>query len=85
MSKETIDRLKYLDYLIRVKATGKPRQLAQRLYISERTLYEHISLMRQLGAPIKYCKARQSYCYLEEGEFCLRFIKHEMVRADRKV
>jgi predicted DNA-binding transcriptional regulator YafY len=75
MSRKTIDRIDYLDSLIRIKATGKPRQLARKLSISERTLYEHIDLMRQLGAPIKYCKQKQSYYYQDPGKFCIHFVR----------
>ena len=60
---EEIERLKRLDRLIRMKATGTPVQLASRLNISERTVYNEIDTLRLLGAPIEFCKARNSYCY----------------------
>lgn len=74
MPKRYLDRLQTIDRLIRIKATGTPRQLAQRLAISESRLYEHLALMKEYGAPIVYCKDRASYCYEIEGGFNFQFI-----------
>ena len=60
---DEIERLKRLDCLIRLKATGTPVQLASRLNISERTVYNEIDTLRLLGAPIEFCKTHNSYCY----------------------
>jgi predicted DNA-binding transcriptional regulator YafY len=73
MLKDYLDRLQTIDHLIRIKGTGTPKQLAQRLCISERTLYEILALMKDKGAPIKYCKTRQSYYYQTDGEFAVKF------------
>ena len=75
MSKHYFDRVETIDRLIRIKGTGPPKQFAQKLDIGERTLFEIINLMKELGAPIKYCKGRQSYYYEHEGRFCLKFLK----------
>ncbi|MEL6867479.1 MAG: HTH domain-containing protein [Bacteroidota bacterium] len=64
-----IKRLERVDQLIRLKATGTPRQLAIRLEVSERTIYDIITAMKDLGAPIYYSHQRRSYCY----EFPVRF------------
>ena len=68
-------RLETLDYLIRSKRTGAPRDLARRLKISERTLYDFLEVMRSLGAPIEYCKLTKTYYYTEKGSFNIRFKK----------
>ncbi len=68
-----LNRLERLDYLIRSKSTGTPVELAQRLDISQRTLYEFISEMRDLGACIKYSKRRQTYYYEKNGRFWVGF------------
>ena len=60
---EQIRRLERVHELIRRKSTGSPRQLASRLEVSVRTVYEIISTMKDLGGPIYYCHSRQSYCY----------------------
>ncbi len=40
MSKKYFSRLEYIDYLIKSKSGGTPQQMARRLNISERTLFE---------------------------------------------
>ena len=72
---EEIDRLKRLDRLIRLKATGTPAQLATRLAISERTIFNEIDTLRAMGAPIVFCKIRQSYCYVYEIELLFGVVK----------
>ncbi|OQP57083.1 hypothetical protein A3860_10985 [Niastella vici] len=74
MPKHYFNRLQNIDRLIRVRGTGTPKQLAQRLHISESLLYEYLSFMKEQGAPIAYCKDRRSYYYECQGGFNLRFI-----------
>lgn len=76
MSVSLFFRLEYVDFLIRTKSTGQPKDLARKLKVSERTLYDVILLMRNLGAPVAYCKQKKTYYYLEEGIFVFRFQKH---------
>lgn len=71
------NRLQTINWLIRIKGTGTPQQLSKRLKISERTLYELLKVMKEMGAPIHYCRYRQTYYYSEDGEFCVRFLKLE--------
>ena len=76
MPKRYFDRLQTIDDLIRIKGTGKPAQLAKRLRISERTLYEFLKMMKELGAPIEYDRYKESYYYSEKGGFNIRFSKN---------
>ncbi len=57
---------------IRNSCTGSPKDFSDKLSISERTLYNYISFMRNdLKAPIEFCKVKRSYEY---GRECyLRF------------
>ncbi len=73
MLKQYLERLQTIDRLIRIKGTGTPKQLANRLNISERSLYEFLGLMKDLGAPISYSKQKQSYYYEWDGRFETRF------------
>jgi predicted DNA-binding transcriptional regulator YafY len=75
MSKSIIDRLERLDYLIRIKATGTPTELSRKLNLSERCTYNYIDLLKQLGAPISYCRKRNSYYYEEHGRFHFNFFR----------
>ena len=58
--------LEHIDFLIRTKATGTPKDFSKRLNISERKLFRIISDLKSEGFPIAYCKARQCYYYEEE-------------------
>ena len=51
--------------LIRLRATGSPKQLAKRLQISEATVFRIIETMKTLKAPIYYDWHQQSYAYSE--------------------
>ncbi|MCP3930558.1 MAG: helix-turn-helix domain-containing protein [Bacteroidetes bacterium] len=74
---EQLQLLNRLHHLIRRKATGTPAQLAQRLDISERTVYNQIRSLKELGAEIKYCKTRQSYYYCKAVEFNFKLLISE--------
>ena len=74
MQKEIFERLNHIDQLIRVKGTGTPSQLAEKIGMSERSMYEYIRLMKEFGAPVVYSRERQSYYYLHEGSFIVRFL-----------
>jgi len=65
-----------LDRLIRLKATGTPNNLADRLEISLSTLHEYISYMQKtFNASIRYDKYTQSYEYDYLPDFYLGFEK----------
>lgn len=64
-----------LDGLIRRKSTGSPRELAAKLNLSERSLYELINQMKELGAPITYCQPKKSYVYDIPVKFSFGFKK----------
>ena len=68
------ERIFRIDRLIRLKATGSPADLAQRLEISESGLYRYIGYMRLMGAPIIFCKYRNSYMYEDNGKFQVGFM-----------
>ncbi len=68
-----ISRLSRLDKLIRNKATGSPKELADKLELSESSVYLLIKTMKSLGAPITFNHYRNSYIYYEECEFVFGF------------
>jgi hypothetical protein len=75
MANNIFPLLERLDHLIHIKATGTPKQLADKLNICERGVRGYISILKDLGAPIIYCRKRNSYCYQEEGRFYCKFLK----------
>jgi predicted DNA-binding transcriptional regulator YafY len=74
MKKEIFQRLKRIDRLIQIKGTGTPAELADKIGISERSIYEYIRLMKEFAAPIEYSRLRKSYFYKEEGQFSIGFL-----------
>ncbi|HEY4287953.1 MAG TPA: HTH domain-containing protein [Puia sp.] len=74
MQKEIFQRLNRIDHLIRIKGTGTPGQLAEKIGMSERSMYEYIRLMKEFGAPVVYSRSRKSYYYVEDGSFTIRFL-----------
>ena len=75
MSLEPLSRLEYLDDLINRKATGPPSELATKLQVSQRWVYEQIKILKDRGAPIQYDRKRRSYYYAKQGGFNFRFIE----------
>lgn len=74
MNSDYLVILKRMNTLIRLKATGSPRQFAERLEIGESTLYKYISTLKcEFGAPVAYDSQRESYYYRTEGELKLGF------------
>jgi transcriptional antiterminator len=66
-------RFKKLDSLILKSDTGTPRELAKKLGISVRSVYDYINHMKNCGAPISYSSQSQSYYYSEPGQFLCMF------------
>ncbi len=61
---DQIVKIERIDWLIRMKATGTPSQLARRVDVSESTLRRLIKIMMETGAPIKYNSNKNSFVYL---------------------
>jgi hypothetical protein len=73
-------RIERIDLMIRKKFTGSPGELAAKLGISVRTLYDTLSFMKEeLSAPIIYNPIKKSYCYKEEGSFCFKYQRNQHI------
>lgn len=71
-----LNRLAFLDLLIRKRATGCPKELAKRLGITERAWYKiRDELINDLGIPIAYDPHTKTYYYTEAGQFVSRFVR----------
>jgi hypothetical protein len=69
-----IDQLKRLDGLIRRKSTGSASELASRLNISERNVFHLLNQIKELGAPVYFCRVVNSYCYQRDVSFKFGFL-----------
>lgn len=70
--------LERVDQLIRLKATGRPKQLAKRLEVSEATIFRIIETMKEMNAPVCYDISRQSYIYTEIAKFKCGFYVQDL-------
>lgn len=75
-----INQIERLDSLIRRRATGSAAELALKFNISERNVFQLLSLMKEMGAPMYYCKASNSYCYSKTVKFNFGFYHIEDYR-----
>jgi predicted DNA-binding transcriptional regulator YafY len=67
-------RIAIIDQLIQLENTGNSHQLASTLGIARCTLFNYLNDMKELGAPIEYCRQRNTYYYRDKGFFMLHFI-----------
>jgi len=72
--KQYLNLLLQLDLFIRQKTTGSPPEFAQKMGISERSLYEYLKVLKDLGAPIRFSRQDHSYYYAIEGQFHISFL-----------
>ncbi|WP_339840410.1 HTH domain-containing protein [uncultured Maribacter sp.] len=70
--------LERVDQLIRLKATGAPKQLAERLEVSQATIFRIIETMKEMNAPVCYDISRQSYIYTEIAKFKCGFYVQDL-------
>jgi transcriptional antiterminator len=64
-----IAKFKNLIHLIEKERTGTPKELARRLELSERMVYNYVGVLRKdLNAPIVYNRFRQTYQFHEPGQ-----------------
>ncbi|MFZ2906534.1 MAG: HTH domain-containing protein [Cyclobacteriaceae bacterium] len=52
--------------LIEKQKTGTPEELAKKLGISRRMLFEYLTAVKANGMPVHYCRTRKRYYYAEE-------------------
>lgn len=69
-----LNRIQRLDALIRQKRTGSPKELARKLGISERWLYNFLDEIKsELDCPIRYNRMKRSYVYEKPGKVLIGF------------
>jgi len=62
-----IDQLKLSHFHILHKSTGNPKEFAQRLGLSGRTLYRLLEELKDHDVHIAFSRSRGSYVYLDEN------------------
>ncbi|SFW66220.1 hypothetical protein SAMN02927921_03097 [Sinomicrobium oceani] len=74
-------RLQYIDFLIRMKATGDQGTLARKIHLSKSGLANVLKDMKGMGFPIKYDKNRQTYLYTREGKMVKELFVENKITA----
>jgi predicted DNA-binding transcriptional regulator YafY len=75
--KSLLHRLIRLDHLIAHKSTGTPADCANKIGISERSLYDYLKILKEMGAPVRFSRDRRTYFYSEGGHFHISFLSKE--------
>jgi hypothetical protein len=72
--KSLLKKINQLDNLIHEQCTGSPAILSRKIGVSERSVFDYLKLMKQMGAPISYSRQRGTYTYKSDGRFNIRFM-----------
>lgn len=69
-----IEKVERLDRLIRQGSTGTAEELAQKLGISKRSVFNYLKWMKDREAPIAFSRKQKSYVYKYDVEFVAMFV-----------
>jgi predicted DNA-binding transcriptional regulator YafY len=70
MGKNSMERIIYIDELLRDHSFPKKRDFAEHFEVSGKTIERDLEYMRdRLGAPVVYDRERCGYCYEQEGYY----------------
>ena len=58
-----MERVRRIDTLVNLRATGAPEKFANSLGIGRSTLFQNLQELRHLGVDIKYSPYQQTYYY----------------------
>lgn len=72
-----VQRLRRIDHLIKRRATGNPESFANKVGLCRSSLMDYLRELREMGAPISYCKRRESYIYREEKQLFIGFVDYQ--------
>ncbi len=71
-----VEKIKFLIHLIEKERTGTPSEIAQKLNVSERTIYSYVQLLKtEMNAPIEFNKFRKTYQFERPGKLCWEWVK----------
>lgn len=79
-----VERFKRMHLLIKLKATGTSSEFAEKIGISRSILMENIKEMKELGAPIVFCRKRNSYLYSKKCNFVVDFKADDFSNEEKR-
>ena len=77
-------RVQQIDQLIRQKRTGSADELANKLQISRRQVYNWLEELKDMGLEIKYNRALKSFVYLKSYKVNIAFDVMELTNDELK-
>jgi len=79
-----VERLRRMDSLISMMATGNPEAFARKMGLRRSTLFQSLQEMRELGVNIKYSCSRQSYYYADGNRIKVKVENQENSNYESK-
>lgn len=79
-----VERVQFIDNLIRKKAAGNATVLAKKLNLSKSGVEKFIQEMKEVGFPITYCRKRKTYLYEHEGKMVENLFTEELNDTEMK-
>lgn len=79
-----LERIRFIDSLIRKRATGNYATLAKKLNLSKTEVYNFLNEMKKEGIPIRYSKKLNSFYYTEEGRMVTQLYEKELSKNDMR-
>lgn len=70
-----IERVRRIDMLIHMRATGTPEEFAEKLGIRRSTLFQSLQEIKDLGVDIRYSNIRETYYYADERRIEIKIEK----------
>lgn len=76
-----IEKVKFFIHLIEKERTGTPSELAEKLNVSERTIYSYVNMLKkEMNAPIEFNKFRKTYQFERPGKLCWEWVSIKLCR-----
>lgn len=68
-----MERINTIHQLISAERTGSPTTFAKKIGLSRSQLYNMLDFIKDLDAPVRYCKKRESFYYESSYELILNY------------
>lgn len=75
-----LTKIKLMDQMIHLQATGTPEEFASKLGVSRATLYNYLKTLKSLGIPIEYNTRKRCYFYKKKGRMDFRFYEQKKIK-----
>ena len=73
-----IQKIKHFIHLVQKERTGSPTEVALKLGVSERMIYNYVNILKDvLNAPIDYNRHKKTFIFLKEGKLFWEWVCEE--------